>query len=208
MAGTPTIQDRGDSFRQTDHWQSLPWLHKKKKKKLEKDQTQQSVATEAPTVEKHRTVEVTPQPEQVHKPSTTLSSNPSTTLLHYFQSASLHSYFQRPQKHKLTKRVHRNGLYVSYSLEITNYRYCIFHVKNEPFWRASDWFTKSSRFQSTQDSFADWVFFLIKNKYGECNVWNFIWFLFNTSPNVPAFKVHSFPSDFKLWIEVNDYYLG
>ena len=34
---------------------------------------------------------------------------------------------------------------------------------------------------------------------------NFRRFLFSTSPDIPEFKVRVFTSDFKFWIEVNEY---
>ena len=40
-------------------------------------------------------------------------------------------------------------------------------------------------------------FFLIRRQNGECNVRSFREFLFGMSPDVPAFKVHIFTSDFK-----------
>ena len=41
------------------------------------------------------------------------------------------------------------------------------------------------------------VFLLRKRQNGECNVRNFRRFLFGKSPDVPAFKVHVFTSDFR-----------
>ena len=81
----------------------------------------------------------------------------------------------------------------------------VFLCYNEPIWSASDGFIKSSRFQSTQDGNSVWVFFLIKDKMAKCNVRNCRRFLFGMSPDVLAFKVLVFTSDFKFWIGENDY---
>ena len=49
-------------------------------------------------------------------------------------------------------------------------------------------------------------YFSDKKENGECNVRHFTPFLFGMSPDVPAFKVCIFTSDFKFWIGVNEYY--
>ena len=47
-------------------------------------------------------------------------------------------------------------------------------------------------------------FFLIRIQNGECNVRNFRRFLFGMSPDVPAFRVCVFTSDFKFELELMD----
>ena len=49
-----------------------------------------------------------------------------------------------------------------------------------------------------------YFFFQIRQN-GKCNVINFKWFLLVMTPDVPAFKVAIFTSDFKIGIGVNDY---
>ena len=71
--------------------------------------------------------------------------------------------------------------------------------------KCSDGFIKRSRLQSTQDSHSVWVFFLTKKQNDECYVRNFRRFLFGMSPDVPAFKIPVFTSDFKFWIGENEY---
>ena len=48
-------------------------------------------------------------------------------------------------------------------------------------------------------------YFSDKRQNDECNVRNFRRFLFDMSPDVPAFTVRIFTTDFKFWIEVNEY---
>ena len=45
----------------------------------------------------------------------------------------------------------------------------------------------------------------MKRQTGECNVRNFIQFLFGTSPDVPAFKYSIFTIDFKFGIGEKEY---
>ena len=64
------------------------------------------------------------------------------------------------------------------------------------------WFYQEQYIQK----YSGWQFslgiFLLKRQNGGCNVRNF---LFGISPDVPAFKVGIFTSDFKLWIQINEY---
>ena len=85
-----------------------------------------------------------------------------------------------------------------YTLEIkNNSRFCTFYAKMHHFeahlmvsLRVID---SKVLWMATQFEY----FFLIKRQNGECNVRNFRRFFFGMSPDVPAFKICIFTSDFK-----------
>ena len=78
--------------------------------------------------------------------------------------------------------------------------------KNESFCSTSDDFIKSSRFQSIQDGLFSLSIFPIKRHNDGYVDGSFRRFLFGMSPDIPAFKVSGFTSDFKFWIGVNESY--
>ena len=84
------------------------------------------------------------------------------------------------------------------NFELTNSRFCVFNVKMNHF--EAHLMVSSREVDSKVFSMAiqiEYFFPLIKWQNGEGYVGNFSRFLFGISPDVPAFKVLVFTSDFK-----------
>ena len=81
-----------------------------------------------------------------------------------------------------------------YELRLIILRFCVFYVQVNYF---PAHLMVSSKVDSKVLRKSIQIIFLIKVPNGKCYVGNFRWFLFGMSPDVLAFKVCVFTSDFK-----------